>query len=271
MPARGIRIGEGLSGLAGELVESGMGLDLAEEIAAAVRASDAPDALVREVTARLEAVGPGAEGFVEPKAGESKTLALVGPPGRGKTTTLVKLAVRFGLARRVPVRIYHAGAHGVGCEDQMARYASVLGVPFQACESLESLALALGGDSGKGLILIDTPGISPSDTSEIGEFARFFRRRPEIEKHLVLRAEARSADLSHVISRFSAMEISRLLFTGLDEAVGLGAMADAMLRSRIPAALAGTGQRIPEDLEMLSAARLARALRGEGLSAAVAA
>ena len=149
--------------------------------------------------------------------------------------------MRFGLAKRVPVKIYMAGAHGIGCEDQLARYASALGVPFQPCESLEGLALALNGDMWKGLALIDTPGISLSDAVEIGEFARFFKRRPEIEKHLVLRADSRSADISNVISRFSTIDISRLLFTGLDEAVSLGSMADGIIRSRIPAALAGNG------------------------------
>ena len=169
------------------------------------------------------------------------------------------------------MKIYTAGAHGVGCEDQMARYASVLGVPFQPCESLDSLTLALNGDMWKGLALIDTPGLSPADAVEAGDFIRFFKRRPEIEKHLVLRADARSADISHVITRFSPMEVSRLLFTGLDEAVTLGAMADGIIRSRIPVTLAGTGQRIPEDLEMVSAAWVAHSFERHNAVAAVAA
>jgi flagellar biosynthesis protein FlhF len=246
--------------VAQHLIESGIGTDLAEDIASAPRlrsgSGEVPALVARELAERIP-VGA----FPEIKAGDGRTLALVGPPGRGKTTTLIKIAMRFGLANRIPVKIYMAGSHGVGCEEQMARYASVLGVPFQACEQLESLALALSGDTWKGLALIDTPGLSPSDSAEIGEFARFFKRRPEIEKHLVLRADSRPADISHVIARFSAMDISRLLFTGLDEVVSLGSMADAIMRSGIPAGLAGTGQRIPEDLETVSAGWLARALQ----------
>jgi flagellar biosynthesis protein FlhF len=251
--------------VADRLVHSGFGRDTAEEIGAAVGSGDG---LGRELAARI----PVAD-FAITEKGEGRAIALVGPPGRGKTTTLIKIAVRFGLANRIPVKIYMAGSHGVGCEDQLARYASVLGVPFQPCESLESLTLALNGDMWKGLALIDTPGISPSDAVEIGDFARFFQRRPEIEKHLVLRADARSADISHVITRFSSMEISRLLFTGLDEAVSLGAMADGIIRSRIPAALAGTGQRIPEDLETVSVSSMVRSLQlpVENATAAVAA
>jgi flagellar biosynthesis protein FlhF len=209
--------------------------------------------------------------FPDLKAGESKTLAFVGPPGRGKSTTLVKVAARFGLAKRVPVKIYTAGSHGVYGEEQMARFATILGVPFFACESLESLTLALSGDTWKGLALIDTPGISPAESSEMAEFTNFFSRWPDIEKHLVLRADTRSADMSGVISRFSTMGVSRLLFTGVDETLSPGAMTETLLRSQIPGTFVGTGQQLPDDLETIGAAGLARAVCGENALAAMAA
>ena len=209
--------------------------------------------------------------FAEITPGGNRTIALVGPPGRGKSTTLVKIAMQFGLARRVPTRIYSAGSHGICGEEQMARFATILGVPFQACESLESLALALSGEAWKGLVLIDTPGLSCSETGDITAFGNFFARRPEIEKHLVLRADTRSADMTNVISRFTVMGVTRLLFTGLDETGSLSDVVETMVQTKIPAVFAGTGQEIPEDLELIDAARLARAVSGEDAQAAVAA
>jgi len=246
--------------LSNRLIDGGLDPDTAREIslAAARRPGDRHGAMLQELSGRLPCAP-----FPELKAGESRTLAFVGPPGRGKSTTLVKVAARLGLAKRVPVKIYTAGSHGVCGEEQMARFATILGVPFFACESLESLSLALNGDTWKGLALIDTPGISPTESSEITEFAKFFTRCPEIEKHLVLRADARSADMIGVISRFSAMGISRLLFTGVDETLSLGAMAETLLRSKISGTFVGTGQRLPDDLETVSAAGLARAVCGE--------
>jgi flagellar biosynthesis protein FlhF len=254
--------------LSGRLIDGGLDPDTAREIslAAGRRPGDRHGAMLQELAGRLPCAP-----FPEMKTGESKTLAFVGPPGRGKSTTLVKVAARFGLAKRVPVKIYTAGSHGVCGEEQMARFATILGVPFFACESLESLSLALTGDTWKGLALIDTPGISPTESSEIAEFAKFFNRRQEIEKHLVLRADARSADMGSVISRFSAMRISRLLFTGVDETLSLGAMAETLLRSKIPGTFVGTGQQLPDDLETISAAGLARAVCGEKALAAMAA
>jgi flagellar biosynthesis protein FlhF len=264
----GTRLAAENQGFISRLTDAGLEPETAREISAAAarRPGDHRSALVEELAARI----PQAD-FPEMKAGENRTLAFVGPPGRGKTTSLVKIAARFGLARRVPVKIYTAGSHGVCGEEQMARFATILGVPFLACESLENLSLAMNGDTWNGLALIDTPGISPADDSEMTEFTRFFSRRPEIETHLVLRADARSADMSSVISRFSCLGVSRLLFTGVDETLSLGAMAETLLRTRIPAAFAGTGQQLPDDLETVSAAGLARAVCGENALAAIAA
>jgi len=187
--------------------------------------------------------------FREIKPGESRALAFVGPAGRGKTTSLVKIALRYGLAKQTPVRIYTAGAHGVGQQEQMARYAAILGVPWEAYESLENLQLALSGEAWKGLCLIDTPGLSPADRVEFNELAGFFGRRKDIEKHLVLRADATSADLHQMISRFTAMSPDRLLFTGIDEAMSNASAVDALVRSGIAATFLGKGQRVPEDVE----------------------
>jgi flagellar biosynthesis protein FlhF len=194
----------------------------------------------------------------EVKSGETRVLALIGPPGRGKTTSLVKLAIRIGLARRFPVRIYSAGVHGVGGREQLARYAAILGVPQQSFESLEGLALAMNGDAWKGLILIDTPGVSPADRTELSEFTTFFAARPEIEKHLVLRADTRAADMLRVVARFAGLLPTRLLFTGLDEAGNLGAMVETMVQSGLPCGFAATGPRIPEDIQEMETDWLVR-------------
>jgi flagellar biosynthesis GTPase FlhF len=230
--------------LAEQLVESGLSREIAGEIAS-----------VDELGSRIR-VAP----FAIMKSGENRILAFVGPPGRGKTTSLVKIAMNLGLARRIPVRIYCAGAHAIGAQQQAARFAAILGAPFQAFESLASLNFALNGEDCKGLVLIDTPGLSPADRGEFSELKDFFAARPEIEKHLVLRADASSADMLHMISRFCGLAPSRLLFTGMDEAIRLGPATEALIRGGIPATFTGTGQQIPEDLEEASADKLARAV-----------
>jgi flagellar biosynthesis protein FlhF len=249
-----------------KLVEAGFSRATAAAIGAGAerRSGTSDDAVLQEIANRIP-VAP----FVAMKPGESRTLAFIGPPGRGKTTSLIKIAVDLGLALRVPVRIYCAGAHCVGAQEQLARFASILGTPYLACESLASLNLALNGEAWKGLALIDTPGLSPADRHETSELKGFFAARPEIEKHLVLRADASSADMLHMIGRFSSFTPSRLLFTGLDEAIGVAPLIEALISGNIPATFAGTGQRIPEDLEDMNAERLARAVWSESAVGAV--
>ncbi len=239
------------------LCHAGLEEDTARQIvSAAAKSGDyLDDGIVHELTARLP-VAP----FTPLLPEESRTLAFVGPAGRGKTTSLIKFAVRYGLARGIPTRIYSAGSHVVGAAEQMARYAAIIGVPFDAIESFESLDLVLQGDQWKGLILIDTPGAAWGERHEMDSMARFFSRRTQIERHLVIRAEARSADMQNMLSRYAAIQPTRLLFTGVDGVKGLGAAADTMLRSGIGATFFGTGPRIPDDIEEVSIPRLVRLL-----------
>jgi flagellar biosynthesis GTPase FlhF len=184
-------------------------------------------------------------------SGGPKTVAFVGPAGRGKTSSLVKIAIRYGLAKQMPVRIYLAGSQAVGAAEQMAKYAGILGASFQAVESFESLHLALEGERWRGLVLIEMAG-------EMEAMANFFARRGEIERHLVLRADARSADMQYMVTRFAPVRPGRLLFTGTDEATDPRAAVETLVRSGIPATFLGTGPRIPGDLEEADAAKLAR-------------
>lgn len=245
--------------IAGRLVEAGFSRETAAEIASeASCASGDPDAAVVEALTRRIPVRD-----FESSSKTGRTLAFIGPPGRGKTTSLVKIAIALGLSRRVPVRVCSVGAHSVGAQEKIARFAAILGTailgtPWKACESLADLHVALQGNGGNQLTLIDTPGISPADRTELVELAEFFAGRPEIEKHLVLRAEATSADMRSMVARFSSLAPSRLLFTGLDEASSRVPMLETLIRSRIPLTFTGVGQEIPGDLEEANAGRLAR-------------
>ena len=133
-------------------------------------------------------------------------------------------------------------------------------MPQQAFESLDGLNLALTGEVWKGLILIDTPGISPVDQDEARAFQVFLGSRPEIEKHLVLRADSGFQELLHAVNFFAGMQPSKLLFTGIDEIHGVGAMAETLMRTGLPGEFLGTGPRIPEDLQELNGAAVAHRL-----------
>jgi len=182
--------------------------------------------------------------------------ALIGPPGTGKTTTLIKLAARCGLGARRSVQIITADVFRIGAADQLRSLAAILGVGCTVVETPLALAQAIEEHAAKELILIDTPGLAAADMEDGADLARLFATRPDIDTHLVLPASLRSADLSAAIDRFQAFQPSKLLFTRLDETRTFGPIVNESARISLPVSFLTSGQQIPDDLEPATVERL---------------
>src|SRR5208337_4770648 len=101
-------------------------------------------ALAEELTSRFQVQPVLGRGEANPRI-----VALVGPPGCGKTTTLVKLAVNYGLAARRPVMLLSMDTYRVAAAEQLRSYAAILGVGFQVVETVAALAQNLEENRGK--------------------------------------------------------------------------------------------------------------------------
>jgi flagellar biosynthesis protein FlhF len=189
---------------------------------------------------------------------DRRVTALVGPPGSGKTTTLVKLALKYGLTSRKPLQILSTDTCRVAASEQLRSYASIIGIAFQTVETMAGLAQALEEASGKDLVLIDTPGFGPADTDEAAELALFLSRHRLIEVQLVVPATLRATALARIIERFSMFQPARLLFTDLDDVGACGGVVEQAIRTRLPLSYFGCGQQIPEDLTEASKDQLIR-------------
>ena len=236
--------------------------DLAREIVqgAATRRAAAggwPTVLAQEIESRLR---------VEPSIGRGeqrpRVLALVGPPGAGKTTTLVKLAVHYGLTCRRPILLLSMDTYRVAAAEQLRSYAAILGVGFQVLETVAALAQTLAENQGKELIFIDTAGCGFAEMDQAADLAGFLATREDIDTQLVLSSSMKSADLSRVVDAYQVFRPGRLVFTRLDETAVPGAILNETVRTGKPLSFFATGQRIPEDLEEASAGRLIGLLLG---------
>lgn len=255
------------------LIESEVDAELAHDMLNRLRASNAGgDALhlllAAEVASRVRCDAQLGRGRQEPRI-----VALVGPCGCGKTTTLVKLAVHSGLTARRPAQLISMDTCRIAAADQLRSYAAILGVGFQALETPGALAQAIEEHRNKGLILIDTPGCGPNEMADAADLARFLGSRPDIDTHLVLSASTRSADLSRVVDRFEIFRPQKLLFTRLDETEAFGPILNEAARTAKPVSFLTAGQRIPEDLEPATTERIVNLVleRGVRRAAAVAA
>lgn len=254
-----------------ELQAAGFGEELVNDIVAGVRqrqrqGGERDSSLRDEIATRLSCAPtlgmPGAE---------RKVVALVGPPGAGKTTTLVKLAVLYGLRGRKPLHIISMDSWRVGGTDALRSYAAGMGVTFEALETAEALRQSLEEHTGKGMILIDTPGLSPADTKTMAPVASLLSTHPETDVQLVLPAYLASAAMASVAQRFRPFLPSKLVVTRTDCMDSWLPVAALALSLDKPLSFIGTGQLIPEDLEEASSDRITGFRDSEGKKSAISA
>ncbi len=191
-------------------------------------------------------------------------VAIVGPTGVGKTTTIAKLAARFAMRHGSRnVALVSTDNYRVGAHEQLLNYARLLNVPMKTAGTADELSRVLNSLYDKKLVLVDTAGMSQRDMRLSEHMATLREGSPLIRPYLTISATSQLKALDETIAAFSRVDLAGCILTKLDEAVGFGAALSSVISHQLPINYLGVGQRVPEDLQLARAHRLVtRAVSG---------
>ena len=246
--------------------------ELAEQIVQEVRCSLDHDTIQDDASVRLAVLNKitrliptdsTAGKLKSTDDGRPRTIALIGPTGVGKTTTLAKLAANFKLSQKKSVGLITMDTFRIGAVEQLRIYADIIKVPLHVVSSPDELLWATERCADCAAILIDTAGRSQRDDPKLEQLSQFISASRPHEVHLVLSSTSTQSVLLDTIHRFSRIQTDRIIFTKLDEAVTFGVVLNVIRKARKQLSFVTTGQEVPRHIEAGRPDRLAALVMGE--------
>lgn len=251
--------------LARQRVASDLAKDLVDRVRRSLGADGCQDpvavrAMLREfVASMLPTCGELQPG----PAGRAKRVALVGPTGVGKTTTIAKLAADLVIRRKLSVGLITLDTVRVGAVDQLRAYADVLGIPLEVAAEPADLALSVRRLKDRAIVLIDTPGCAARDAAGLGRLRECLARVTPDEVHLVLAGCCDEPVLHETLDRYRDLGVNRVIFTKLDEAIGFGVVLNCLRAAGAALSYVTAGPNVPDDIQAGEAQILAGMIVGE--------
>lgn len=232
---------------------------LVEQVQAQIPDSEMADSmLVKARVSRLIESQIKVSGPIAVTPGRRRLVALVGPTGVGKTTTIAKLAANHRLKKRQSVGLITVDTYRIAAVEQLRTYADIIDLPMQVVSTPREMREAVHRLAGLDLVLMDTAGRSPRDEIKIQELKAFLSEAGADEVHLVLSSGAGSRTLQQTARQFAAVGATSLILTKLDESAALGNLLALVQSSDLPLSYLTNGQNVPDDIETADAARLAQ-------------
>lgn len=196
------------------------------------------------------------DGITIPSQG-CKVVALIGPTGVGKTTTIAKLAANFAMKEGYRVALITADTYRIAAVEQLKTYADIIGVPIEIVYSTDEMKAALYRHRDRQLVLIDTAGRSPRNSYQLEELKTMLTADPYIETHLVLSCTTKYKEALEIVKKFSVCSPQKFLFTKVDEASNLGTVFNLIYQFPTTLSYMTNGQNVPDDIELVNPKKMA--------------
>ena len=236
--------------------------ELVEELEADDRRLAADAAMLRVELARIVASRIPSAGPIMLRSGKPTVVALIGPTGVGKSTTIAKLAVDFSMKRNKSVGLVNEDRSRPGADSQLKNLGQIFGLPTETADNPEKVGKIIRSMSGLDLILLDTGGRSPRDAEGLDELKRVIQAAQPDETHLVLSTCSSEKTVFETVNRFRGVGFDRLIFTKLDETETHGALITMAARLANGLSYVTTGQKYTESLVLADGRVLADLVTG---------
>lgn len=184
-------------------------------------------------------------------------IALVGPTGVGKTTTIAKIASRF-VMRNAPqeLALITTDCYKIGAQAQLKTFADLIHVPVHVATTQGELYALLASLRDKKMILVDTAGMSQRNLQLSQQPTSGHEGATNVRNYLVLSAATQLSVMTDIVRSFGKMGLKGCILTKVDEALQLGNILTLLIEAQLPISLLSSGQRVPEDLEVVRSREL---------------
>lgn len=253
------------------LIENQVAEELATDIIKTIQKSVRPeqysqaDYMREKIAEQLERLLPTTGPIKRVKSTGPHVVALIGPTGVGKTTTIAKLAANLKLRENHRVGLITLDTYRIAAVDQLRKFADIIKTPLRVVSNGEELTSALLSMQDFDFVLIDTAGRSPNDALRLSELKSFLAIAEPDEVHLVLSTTANQECIQMAIDKFSDVRVDKIIFTKLDEAAHVGVVLNIIRKVNKSLSYVTTGQDVPDDIEVGRGRRLAQLILGGGL------
>jgi flagellar biosynthesis protein FlhF len=221
----------------------------------------------------LEWIGEGVKIYEADKFKvRPRIMVLVGPTGEGKTTTVVKLAVNFGIKigsneknrHKRRIVLVTIDAYRIKAKEQLEAYCEIMEFPCFSADDYDELKKIIAVNSeNTDLILVDTIGKSPRDMVRLGEMKLLLDACGSLaEVHLAVAATTKPSDIDEILKTFEPFNYKSVIVTKMDETIRIGNIISVLSEKAKPVSYVTNGQEVHADLQKASVIRFLTNLEG---------